>query len=89
MRFLPLQDLDDDGCSRFCFLEEAVRDRFAFALRNLAAGRAWDDTGEEPVRAHGQPIQFFAVLYSLALLCPLRSPEAMLLCLFQPFSTSR
>eukprot|EP01045_Picozoa_sp_COSAG04_P011393 COSAG04_NODE_733_length_10713_cov_8.864236_3_plen_187_part_00 len=59
-----------------------MRDRFAFALRNLAAGRAWDDTGEEPVRAHGQPIQFFAVLYSLALLYPLRSPEAMLLCLF-------
>ena len=76
MRFLPLQDLDDDGCSRFCFLEEAVRDRFAFALRNLAAGRTWDDTGEEPVRTQGYSLVSIAVLYSLALLSPLRSSEA-------------
>ena len=72
----PFQDLDDDGCSRFCFLEEAVRDRFAFALRNLAAGRAWDDTGEEPVRTHDYLFLSFAVLYSVALLCPLRLSEA-------------
>ena len=60
--FSAWQDLDDDGCSRFCFLEEAVRDRFAFALRNLAAGRAWDDTGEEPVRTHACSLLSFAVL---------------------------
>ena len=37
-----LPDLTDDGVS-FAFQEEAVWQQFAGALKNLAAGRAWDD----------------------------------------------
>jgi hypothetical protein len=42
-----LVDLDDGGISKFCFKEEAERDRFAVALEHLAAGRRWDGTSEE------------------------------------------
>ena len=45
-----LPDLDDGGVSQFCFKRQDQRDRFAVALRNLAAGRAWDETeGERAV----------------------------------------
>ena len=36
-----LPDLDDDGCSKLRFKDEAARDRFSAALQNLAAGRDW------------------------------------------------
>ena len=42
-----LVDLDDGGISKFCFKEEAERDRFVVALEHLAAGRRWDGTSEE------------------------------------------
>ena len=42
-----LPDLDDGGVSQFCFKRQDQRDRFAVALRNLAAGRAWDETEGE------------------------------------------
>ena len=37
-----LQDLDDDGFSRFCFRSEHDRDDFSAALKHLAEGRKWD-----------------------------------------------
>jgi hypothetical protein len=37
-----LPDLQDNGCSRFCFKNEPDRDAFSAALRNVAAGREWD-----------------------------------------------
>ena len=50
-----LPDLDDGGISRFCFKQEADCDRFASALRNLTAGRAWNaaemDDAADPRRS--------------------------------------
>ena len=40
---VTLGDLDDGGFSRFCFKSKLDRDAFSAALRNLSAGRRWDD----------------------------------------------
>ena len=37
-----LHDLQDQGISKFSFKSQAIRDRFAVALENMAAGRQWD-----------------------------------------------
>lgn len=46
-----LPDLDDGGVSQFCFKKEAERNRFAVALQNMAAGRAWDEPASLAGRA--------------------------------------